>query len=100
MLVTTSPTSSSHPTSQLPRRIHRSNHAHAVASLVNHVANVVSSAFSVVYADYTVSVSTYKQLTIASMIRACTIYFLRINMHEQSTFFLDARRRVWKEGAV
>ncbi|HKT74597.1 MAG TPA: hypothetical protein VJQ47_17050, partial [Steroidobacteraceae bacterium] len=63
-------------------------------------ANVVSSAFSDVSADRTVSLSIYKQLTIASMIRACTIYFLRINMREQSTFFLDARRRVWKEGAV
>ena len=62
------------PRRNLPRRIERSKHAHAVASLVNHVANVVSSTCSDVSADQTVSLSTYKQLTIASMIRACTIF--------------------------
>jgi hypothetical protein len=62
------------PRRNLPRRIHRSNHAHAVASLVNRVSNVVSSAFPDVSADKTVTLSMYKQLTIASMIRPCAVY--------------------------
>jgi hypothetical protein len=61
------------PRRNLPRRIQRSNHAHAGASLVNHVVNVVSSACSDVSPDKTVSLSTYNQLTSARMIRACTI---------------------------
>jgi hypothetical protein len=45
------------PRRNLPRRIHRSNHAHAVASLVNHVANVVSCACYDISADQTVCLS-------------------------------------------